>query len=94
MFEWAYGHKFDKANSTLPSNINDLFVIARRITNGTKHFKPKIGTKRQAGFSSAFSDGFSRPLIIVDDKSEISADQLLHEMIEHWKTSYVRQRGL
>src|SRR5262249_36712234 len=85
MFEWAYGEKVDKIKSPLPSDINDLFDIARRISNETKHFKLKIGTKRQAGFSSAFSDGFSRPLIIVrDDKSEIGADQLLREMIDHW----------
>jgi hypothetical protein len=87
MFEWANNRKtFAKNNSGLPSNINDLFETARKITNGTKHFEQKICTKVQGGFSSDFSDAFQRPLIIVlDEEPELSVDKLLGDMIEYWE---------
>ena len=42
----------------------ETLKVARSNANGTKHFAPRAKTRTQAGFSSAFSDGFARPLII------------------------------
>jgi hypothetical protein len=92
MYDWVYKTGFCSKRSHFQPNITTVFETAREITNGTKHFEPKtntkrrINTKKQAGFSSGFSDGFTRPLIIIrDDKTEISADELLRTMIEAWK---------
>ncbi len=44
--------------STYPaeSDIAAYFELAKEITNGTKHFRPKAKTRVQAGFSSGFSE--------------------------------------
>jgi len=65
----------------------DVFVTARRITNGTKHYiNQNIKTHTQKGFSSGFSDAFARPLIIEWKPGiEKSADILLRELTDFWK---------
>ncbi|HFI9803869.1 TPA: hypothetical protein ACGSUT_003930 [Vibrio parahaemolyticus] len=61
--------------------------MARDITNGLKHFKVKPTTTRsQSGFSSAFSNAFARPLIIVSSSGEeVSVDQFLEAMVGFWQ---------
>jgi hypothetical protein len=92
MYEWVHpGSKFtaDTFRSIYPSHakLAESFEEARQITNGTKHFVTRsVKTRKQAGFSSAFSDGFAKPLVIVlEDGSEKSADRLLRELVEFWQ---------
>ncbi|WP_257971655.1 hypothetical protein [Vibrio parahaemolyticus] len=68
-------------------DLANLFEMARDITNGLKHFKVKPTTTRsQSGFSSAFSNAFARPLIIVSSSGEeISVDQFLEAMVGFWQ---------
>ncbi len=77
-FEKRYPEQKELAN---------LFEMARDITNGLKHFKVKPTTTRsQRGFSSAFSNAFARPLIIVSPSGEeISVDQFLEKMVMFWQ---------
>lgn len=90
MYEWVNGIKFtiqhfqsEYANYT---ELSDTFEVARKIANGTKHFAPTTQTRTQVGFSSSFSDAFTRPLMIkFPDGSEKSADIFLREMINFWK---------
>ncbi len=91
LYEWVHKKKFtlDEFKAVYPAHnllVQD-FEVARNITNGTKHFSNKsVTTRTQKGFSSAFSDGFARPLIIqYPDGTEISADQFLRKLIEFWK---------
>ena len=90
LYEWVNQRKFtaNDFNSTYPNHLGlaDIFELARNITNGTKHFDPKPTTRTQVGFSSAFSDGFARPLIVqYPDGSEQSADDFLGKMIAFWR---------
>lgn len=71
----------------------EMLDLARKIANGTKHFTQKIKTRKQGGFSSAFSDGFARPLNVETEEGsqisrsygkEISVDILLRRMVEFW----------
>ena len=60
--------------------------MARRITNGAKHFAPRAKTHTQVGFSSDFSDEFARPLNVeYDDGTQESADVFLRKMVDFWK---------
>ncbi|WP_051357849.1 hypothetical protein [Leisingera caerulea] len=90
LYEWATGNKFtrDRFDKRYPQNgdLADFFEIARKISNGVKHANPKIKTRTQPGFSSGFSSGFARPLVIVkEDGSEISVDDLLKRIVGFWE---------
>lgn len=90
MYEWVNRERFDPERfaSKYPSDIEliDVFEVARRIANGTKHFERRAKTTVQTGFSSGFSDGFARPLnVIMPDGTQRSADQLLRQMLEFWQ---------
>lgn len=90
MYEWVHRKKFDVRHfkSTYPqaSCFAEVFELARKITNGTKHFNPKVKTRIRKGFSSAYSDEFARALMVeFPDGREISADRFLFEMIDFWK---------
>ena len=91
LYEWVHKKKFtlDEFKVAYPAHTRLIqdFEVARNITNGTKHFSNKsVTTRTQTGFSSAFNDGFARPLIIQHpDGTEISADQFLRKLIEFWK---------
>lgn len=90
LYEWVNRERFDRKGfvSKYPSDIElvDVFEVARRIANGTKHFERRAKTTVQTGFSSAFSDGFARPLnVIMPDGVQRSADQLLRQMLEFWQ---------
>ena len=95
MYEWVNPRKkFTKEGfqSLYPSDpdMAATFDLARGIVNGTKHFKPtgcqhRPKTHMQTGFSSAFSDGFARPLNIeAPDGTSESVDILLRKM-DFWK---------
>ena len=98
MYDWVHGENFSDNDFKLkyPSDkaLANVFELARRITNGTKHFEPKkkkkvqkVQTRRQAGFSSGFNDGFDRSHFIAtlpDDGTELSADDLLDQMVNFW----------
>jgi hypothetical protein len=91
MYEWVHGansFKGDHFKAHYPSqqDLADIFDLARNITNGTKHLIPKTKTRSQKGFSSGFRAGFARPLIIKrSGGNEISADDLLSQMLTFWK---------
>lgn len=89
-YEWVHHKKFTvkhfNLSYQLQTSMADAFEIAREITNGTKHYKQKCVTRTQKGFSSAYSDGFARPLLIEGkDGIDKSADILLREIIDFWK---------
>jgi len=60
MYEWANNKtEFNKTDfrTRYPGKqgLIELFDLARKVTNGTKHFKNKIETRTQIGFSPEFS---------------------------------------
>ncbi len=67
-----------------------FFRIARGLTNGFKHYASplpgkshpgaRVATRAQRGFSSAFSDDFSRPL----NAEDVSVDILLRKLVAFW----------
>ena len=90
MYEWVHRKKFTvrhfKSKYPQAASLSDVFELARKITNGTKHFKPKAKTRTQKGFPSDFSDDFRRPLMVeFPDGSEKSADRFLREMVDFWR---------
>ncbi|WP_063650531.1 hypothetical protein [Aliivibrio fischeri] len=90
LYEWVNGRKFTVNDFKLRypdySHLSEYFELARKLTNGTKHCANKVNTKVQTGFSSAFSLGFSKPLIVErDDGSYVSVDELLSSIIGFWK---------
>ncbi|TYK64143.1 hypothetical protein CWS31_017235 [Colwellia echini] len=93
LYEWVNCHKFTdsvfKIDYPNHEPLIELFEIARKITNGTKHFSSKVKTRTQSGFSSGFSSGFAKPLVITrTDGSEISADYLLKSLTDFWQEQY------
>ncbi|MDE2977545.1 MAG: hypothetical protein OXU63_08495 [Acidobacteriota bacterium] len=90
MYEWVHGRKFTPPDFRIrypnEQGLASTFDLARKITNGTKHFKPKARTHTQGGFSSGFSDAFARPLNVeYDDGTRESADMFLRKMVDFWK---------
>ena len=90
MYEWVHckGFNLGQFNSKYEGQeeLASLFELARKIANGTKHFKPRVSTRTQTGFSSGFSEGFARPLIIeLSDGNETSADYLLDKLVSFWR---------
>ena len=91
MYEWVHcGRKFCpqffKAKYPNDTGLVEKFDLARKITNGTKHFVSKVRTQTQSGFSSEFSNAFARPLnVILNDGSMLSVDDLLRDIVEFWK---------
>lgn len=89
MYEWATGQSFnrDRFSDLYPNepSIVEKFDLARRVANGVKHANPRIETRAQTGFSSAFSNSFARPMkVIQDDGAEVSVDDLLASLMEFW----------
>lgn len=89
MYEWVHRQKFSVCHfkTTYPHtpSLSNVFELARKITNGTKHFKTKVKTRIQKGFSSGFSHEFARPLMVeFPDGIERSADSFLCEMVDFW----------
>ncbi len=81
MHEWVRPNK-----PSYPKDIEEMPGLAKKIADGTKHFVPKAKTRTRRGFSSAFSNGFARPLIIkLPGGGELSVDQLLRKLVEFWK---------
>ena len=93
LYEWVHpNQKFDidHFKATYPGFVAraEFFEIARKLANGTKHFEggQRAKTRRQGGFSSAFSDAFARALMIEkDDGTEVSAFELLKEIVVFWE---------
>lgn len=90
MYEWVHGRSFTakdfRTQYPTEQGLAGTFDLARRITNGTKHFRPKAKTSTQVGFSSDFSDDFARPLNVeYDDGTQESADVFLRKMVGFWK---------
>ena len=90
MYEWVHNRKFEqndfRANYPVHQSLAIEFDVARKITNGTKHFKNKVQTTTQKGHSTAFDNGFSRPLIITyPNGMDESADIFLRKLVDFWK---------
>ncbi len=90
MYEWGTGSRFTQEHFidqfSEDAELAEYFEMARKVSNGAKHANPRIETVTQAGFSSAFSSGFARPLNIIDDSGvSVSVDELLDTMIDFWK---------
>lgn len=65
----------------------ELFDLARKLTNSTKHFKQAINTRTTGAFGEGFSDGFDTlsMFIVLKDDTEMSVDSFLKELVEFWK---------
>ena len=90
MYEWVHGKSYNRDHfaNKYPNDqhLIDMFELAKKIVNGTKHFESKLRTHAQVGFSSAFSDAFARPLNVeFPDGTKKSADIVLREIVEFWK---------
>lgn len=81
MREWVTPELF------YPKYIEEMIEVAGKITNGTKHFKPRAKTWVQPGFSSLdFSDDFARVLNVeFSDGRELSVVMLLDKLVDFWK---------
>ena len=95
MYEWMHGVRFSRTHFAkhYPSEkgMADYLELAKEIANGTKHFRSKAKTQVQTGFSSAFSEGFAKPLNLeFQDGSETSADLFLRTLVEFWKRQQQR----
>ena len=94
MYEWANNRtEFREADFKVrypaKAHLAEWFELARRLVNGTKHFENRIATRTKTGFSSAFSSAFARPLYVIkDDGSQVSADDLLKEMVDFWSDEH------
>lgn len=97
MHEWVHPGKpfnkegFLKANPSLVIEA-DCLDLLRELANKSKHFKltgsksRDVPTRRQSGFSSGFSFGFARALVVaMRDGEETSVDQLLDQVLVFWK---------
>lgn len=97
MHEWVCPGKsfnrkeFLKANPSLAIEAENLDLL-RELANKSKHFKltgaksRDIPTRRQSGFSSGFSFGFARALVVTTrDGRETSIDQVLDQVLTFWK---------
>jgi hypothetical protein len=92
MYEWANRRPFTPKHfqSKYPQNLAlaEVFDLAKKITDGTKHFRrKKVKTRTQPGFNSGFDDGFERRKLMVGfpDGSEKSANWFLREMVDFWR---------
>ncbi|MDE2997836.1 MAG: hypothetical protein OXU79_02020 [Gemmatimonadota bacterium] len=98
MYEWVHrnkGFSCQHFEVTYPDDrgLAEKFDLARKISNGTKHFKPKVKTQTGSGFASAFNDGFARPLnVITNDGMSVSVDVLLRDIVDFWKR--LEERGV
>ena len=99
MYEWMHPREAFSVSNFLrrypeSTELAALFDMARHITNGLKHFAIKpTKTLSQSGFSSAFSNAFARPLVIVSSAGyEISADEFIGKMMNFWE-SKIEQRA-
>jgi len=90
LYEWANnGQKFNekrfKERYKNHAHLAAQFQIARQVANGVKHNLSNISTRSQAGFSSAFSEAFAKPLVIQDiNGSKVSVDKLLKDIMDFW----------
>ncbi len=91
LYEWVHKEKFteSKFKAKYPDDavLASEFDVARHITNGTKHCLIRsVTTSTQSGFSSAFSDGFARPLnIAYENGISISVGKFLRPLIDFWQ---------
>ena len=89
LYEWVHKRSFNTEHFKLKypddSELAEVFELARLISNGVKHFSLKVVTRRQRGFSSGFSNGFARPLVVeLSDDKDLSVDELLRRMVDFW----------
>jgi hypothetical protein len=96
LFDWANKKGFDDEvfgqiyDQPEHGEMLKYFQIAKGLANGFKHFEsplpgkahpgPRVVTSAQLGFSSPFSDAFSRPL----NAEDISVDILLRKLVAFW----------
>ena len=90
MYEWVHHKPLSQPHfaSTYPDDMSIYASLdmARKISNGTKHFRPRADTQVQVGFSSGFSDGFARPLnVSYPNGRKQSVDKLLREIVDFWQ---------
>ena len=91
MYEWANGEKFTETHfRSRYSNDTDLidsFELARKITNGTKHFGSGVKTRIQKGFNPGFDNGFARSSLVVEysNGNEVSAEDFLAKLKCFWE---------
>ena len=102
LYEWTNQARFSEEDFARrypnEASVACLFVIIRSIVNGTrrfrKHSKATTTTRTQPGVSSRISSSFAKPLVItLDDGSELSAEDLLAEIVGFWKRQINKEFG-
>lgn len=96
LYDWFHhGRKFYEAHFDLhhpgQTAVRDMFELARRVANGSKHFESRIGSRVDQSFSPEFSREFAQKaypalLIVKDDGAEVHAHDLLAVLMEFWKS--------
>jgi hypothetical protein len=96
LYDWFHGgEKFSLAHFDRhhpgQTAVRDMFEIARRVANGSKHFESRITSRVEQSFSSAFSPSFAQPaypalLIEKDDGTELHVHDLLAALMGFWES--------
>jgi hypothetical protein len=99
LYDWFHGGEkftlshFDQHHPDQTA-VRDMFEIARKVANGSKHFESKITSRVDQSFSPASSPAFAQeayPALLIqkDDGTELHVHDLLVTLMEFWE----RQRA-
>jgi hypothetical protein len=96
MYDWFHGgDKFSRTHFDRhhrgQTAVRDMFEIARKVANGSKHFESRIASRVDASFSPAFSPAFAQeayPALLIgkDDGTELHVRDLLASLIGFWES--------
>jgi hypothetical protein len=101
LYDWFHqGEKFTQAHFDMhhpgQAAVREMFELARKVANGSKHFTSRIASRVDQSFSAEFSPEFAQEaypalLIVNDDGTEVHVNDLLSVLIGFWKSQ--RQSG-
>lgn len=91
MYEWVHHHRYSVRHfrRVYPDDLDLIpyFLLAEKITNGSKHFRSKVKTRRKGGFSREFSEEFDLAALMaeLDCRREVTADTLIEQLVDFWQ---------
>ena len=96
LYDWFHGGEkfslthFDRHHPGQTA-VRDMFELARRTANGSKHFESSIGSRVDQSFSPEFSPEFAQKaypalLIVKGDGTEVHVHDLLAALMGFWKS--------
>jgi hypothetical protein len=95
LYDWFHGGEkftlshFDQHHPGQTA-VRDMFEIARKVANGSKHFESRIASRVGQSFSPAFSQAFAQvayPALLIekDDGTELHVHDLLAALMGFWE---------